>query len=133
MLPGTYINFESTRENEVIAAGTRGTAIIPLPKANYGPAKKYIKLTTASPDAQSAAFGYSIYDSDPNVNKNAFKYDELSYDKVLTDNLKAMDATAIALARDFAIEIVAYGKNEPHGLKRILNGEKLGTVVKNLK
>ncbi len=74
-----------------------------------------------------------IYDSDPNVNKNAFKYDELSYDKVLADNLKAMDATAIALARDFAIEIVAYGKNEPHGLKRILNGEKLGTVVKNLK
>lgn len=74
-----------------------------------------------------------IYDSDPNVNKNAVKYDELSYDKVLADNLKAMDATAIALARDFAIEIVAYGKNEPHGLKRILNGEKLGTVVKNLK
>ena len=74
-----------------------------------------------------------IYDSDPNVNKNAVKYDELSYDKVLADNLKAMDATAIALARDFAIEIVAYGKNEPHGLKRILNGEKLGTVVKKLK
>lgn len=72
-----------------------------------------------------------IYDSDPNVNPNAKKYDTLTYDKALADNLKAMDATAIALARDFGIEIVAYGKNEPNGLSRILAGEKLGTVVKN--
>ena len=71
-----------------------------------------------------------IYDSDPNTNKNAVKYDVLTYDKVLADNLKAMDATAIALARDFGIEIVAYGKDEPNGLLRLLNGEKLGTVVR---
>ena len=71
-----------------------------------------------------------IYDSDPNANPNARKYDTLTYDKVLADNLKAMDATAIALARDFGIEIVAYGKDEPNGLLRVLNGEKLGTTVR---
>ena len=54
----------------------------------------------------------------------------LTYDKVLADNLKAMDATAIALAREFGVQIVAYGKDEPNGLVRILNGEKLGTVVR---
>ena len=41
-----------------------------------------------------------------------------------------MDATAIALAREFGVQIVAYGKDEPNGLVRILNGEKLGTVVR---
>ena len=64
--PGTYINFESGRKNGVINAGTRGTVIIPLPKATYGPAKKFIKLTTDNPDAEAATFGYSIYDNDPN-------------------------------------------------------------------
>lgn len=71
-----------------------------------------------------------IYDSDPSVNPGAKKYDTLTYDKVLADNLKAMDATAIALAREFGVQIVAYGKDEPNGLVRILNGEKLGTVVR---
>lgn len=44
--PGTYINFESGRENAVISNGTRGTVIVPLPKATYGPAKQFIKLTS---------------------------------------------------------------------------------------
>ena len=58
--PGTYINFESGRDTNTINTGTRGTVIIPLPKAAYGPAKKFIKLTTDSPDAEAATFGYSI-------------------------------------------------------------------------
>lgn len=70
-----------------------------------------------------------VYDSDPTTNPNAKKYDTLTYDKVLADDLKAMDATAIALARDFGIKIVAYHKDETNGLARILGGEKLGTVI----
>ena len=64
--PGTYINFESGRETDILSAGTRGTVIVPLPKAAYGPAKQFIRLTNASPDAEAATLGYSIYDSDPN-------------------------------------------------------------------
>lgn len=38
--PGTYINFESGRENNAVNTGTRGTVIVPLPKPTYGPAKQ---------------------------------------------------------------------------------------------
>ena len=72
----------------------------------------------------------AIYSADPRTNPDAVRYTHLTYDKVLADNLKAMDATAIALAREFGVQIVAYGKDEPNGLVRILNGEKLGTVVR---
>ena len=56
--PGTYINFESGRETDILSAGTRGTVIVPLPKAAYGPAKQFIRLTNASPDAEAATLGY---------------------------------------------------------------------------
>lgn len=64
--PGTYVNFESSRDNNTIRNGTRGTVILPLFKASYGPAKQFIRLTSANPDAEAATFGYSIYDDDPN-------------------------------------------------------------------
>ena len=91
--PGTYINFESSRKNGVINAGTRGTVIIPLPKATYGPAKKLIKLTTDNPDAEAATFGYSIYDNDPNrqmlLIREAFKRATTVYVYILTEGKKA--------------------------------------------
>lgn len=91
--PGTYINFESGRETAVISAGTRGTVIIPLPKATYGPAKKFIKLTNASPDAAAAMFGYSIYDDDPNrqmlLLREAFKRATTVYAYILTEGKEA--------------------------------------------
>lgn len=71
-----------------------------------------------------------IYDSDPKLNPNATKYDEISFDKVISDNLKALDLTATALAREYGISIVCFGKDEPNGLLRILKGEKLGTIIK---
>ncbi len=91
--PGTYINFESGRKNDVLNAGTRGTVIIPLPNATYGPAKKYIKLTVESPDAESAALGYSIYDDDPNrqmlLIREAFKCATTVYVYILSEGAKA--------------------------------------------
>ncbi len=91
--PGTYINFESGRKNGVINAGTRGTVIIPLPKATYGPAKKFIKLTTDNPDAEATTFGYSIYDNDPNrqmlLIREAFKRATTVYVYILTEGKKA--------------------------------------------
>lgn len=91
--PGTYVNFESGRDTSIINTGTRGTVIIPLPKAAYGPAKKFIKLTTDSPDAEAATFGYSIYDNDPNrqmlLIREAFKRATTVYAYILTEGKKA--------------------------------------------
>ncbi len=70
-----------------------------------------------------------IYDSDPKTNPAAKKYDEISYDKVIADNLKALDLTAVAMARENKMPIICFGKDEPNGILRILNGEKLGTIV----
>lgn len=71
-----------------------------------------------------------LYDSDPRVNPKAIKYDEVTYDKVIADNLKALDLTAIAMCREFGVKIIALGKDEPNGIVRILKGEKLGTTIK---
>lgn len=91
--PGTYINFESGRDNNSINTGTRGSVIIPLPKATYGPAKKFIKLTTDNPDAEAITFGYSIYDDDPNrqmlLIREAFKRATTVYVYILTEGKKA--------------------------------------------
>ena len=91
--PGTYINFESGRKNNTIITGTRGTVIVPLPKMTYGPEKRFIKLTNASPDAEAAIFGYSIYDDDPNrqmlLIREAFKRATTVYVYILTEGNKA--------------------------------------------
>lgn len=71
-----------------------------------------------------------LYDSDPKLNPNAIKFDEISYDKVIADNLKALDLTAIAMCREFGVKIICIGKDEPNGVVRALNGEKLGTIIK---
>lgn len=63
--PGTYINFESSRQ-DMAEGGSRGIVAIPLTKAAYGPAKQWITLTAASPDGAFAQLGYSIYDEDEN-------------------------------------------------------------------
>lgn len=91
--PGTYINFESGRDNNTVSTGTRGTVLVPLPKAAYGPAKRFIKLVRDSPDAEEATFGYSIYDNDPNrqmlLIREAFKRAAAVYVYILTEGTKA--------------------------------------------
>lgn len=127
--PGTYINFESGREQAVLTAGTRGTVIIPLPKANYGPAKKFIKLTNASPDAAAATFGYSIYDNDPNrqmlLLREAFKRATTVYAYILTEGEKASAEVVMALPEQEATEIstaVSEAITENMGAKENLTG-----------
>lgn len=71
-----------------------------------------------------------VYDSDPKLNPNAKKYDEISFDKVIADNLKALDVTAMAMCREYNLPVLVYHNEEPNGLARVLNGEKLGTIIK---
>ncbi len=70
-----------------------------------------------------------IYDSDPKQNPQAKRYDAVSYDTVLADNLKVMDAAAVALCRDNAIPIVVFSIREQGNLARVLNGQGVQTIV----
>jgi uridylate kinase len=71
-----------------------------------------------------------IYDSDPLKNPGAVKFDTLTYLDVLKKDLKVMDATAISLCKDNKLPIVVYNLRQKGMLKRIVRGEKVGTMVK---
>lgn len=70
-----------------------------------------------------------IYDKDPQKNPNAVRFDTVSYDEVLQKNLKVMDASAIALARDNNLPIVVYSLDAPEGLVGIIRGKGTFTRV----
>lgn len=71
-----------------------------------------------------------VYDDDPRKNPKATKYDEVSFNEVLEKELRVMDATAIAQCRDNAMPIVIFELMKKGNLKKVLLGEKLGTLVK---
>jgi len=70
-----------------------------------------------------------VYDSDPNANPDAVKFDELTYDEYLTRDLKIADASAIALARDNNLPMVFFNLDVPGNIVRAVLGERIGTVV----
>jgi len=70
-----------------------------------------------------------VYDSDPVKNKKARKYDKVTYLEVLNKGLKVMDATAISMCMDNNIPIAVFNLYEKGNLKRIIFGDKIGTLV----
>jgi len=64
--PGTYVNFESTKVGTV-GVGERGIVVIPFVGHSYGPAKQFITITAAAPDAARDKLGYSVYDDNDNM------------------------------------------------------------------
>jgi len=70
-----------------------------------------------------------VYDCDPKSNPAAKRYERVSYDEVLQRNLKVMDASAIALARDNELPIIVFSLAEPNGLAGIVQGKGRFTVV----
>ncbi|ALG90227.1 MULTISPECIES: UMP kinase [Actibacterium] len=70
-----------------------------------------------------------VYDKDPVKHADAKRYDEITYDDVLVKNLKVMDASAIALARDNNLPIIVFSLDEPGGFVGILAGEGTYTIV----
>ena len=70
-----------------------------------------------------------VYDSDPKQNPDAKRFEVVSYDTVLAENLKVMDASAVALCRDNAIPIVVFSIRERGNLARVLVGEGTQTTV----
>ena len=72
----------------------------------------------------------AVYTADPKVDKNARKIDEISYLEVLEKGLTVMDSTALTLCMDNKIPINVFGLNEKDGIKRVVCGETIGTIIK---
>jgi uridylate kinase len=70
-----------------------------------------------------------IYDADPMLVKDATKFSEISYMEVLKRGLKVMDSTAISLCKDNNLPIVVFNLNERGNIRRVVTGEKIGSLV----
>lgn len=71
-----------------------------------------------------------IYSDDPKTNKDAVKYEELTYLDIISQGLNVMDSTASTLSMDNDIPLVVFNLNEPDNIKRVCLGENIGTTVK---
>jgi uridylate kinase len=71
-----------------------------------------------------------VYDADPKKKPGAKRFETVSYDRVLADNLKVMDASAVALCRDNGIPIVVFSIREKGNLARVLAGDGVQTIVR---
>ena len=70
-----------------------------------------------------------VYDSDPNVNPDAVRFDHLEYIEVLKRGLQVMDATAISLCMENKLPIIVFDYREEGNIMRTLMGERIGTLV----
>ncbi len=70
-----------------------------------------------------------IYDSDPKKNPSATRYEKITYLDALQRQLKVMDSTAFSLCMDNKMPIIVFDFFKPHNLKRVVLGEKVGTLV----
>ncbi len=70
-----------------------------------------------------------IYTADPEKDVTAIKYDSISFDEVYSKNLNVMDMTAFTLCKENSLPIIVFDMNLEGNLKRLINGEKVGTIV----
>jgi len=70
-----------------------------------------------------------IYDSDPNTNPKALRYETVTYTEALAKRLKIMDSTAFSLCMDNRVPIIVFDMAMPQNIKRVVCGEKVGTLV----
>jgi uridylate kinase len=71
-----------------------------------------------------------VYSADPEKDPSASRYDEISFEEVMRKDLKVMDQTAFTMCRENQLPIIVFNMNEIGNLKRIIQGERLGTLVK---
>ncbi|MDA8734295.1 UMP kinase [Flavobacteriaceae bacterium] len=72
-----------------------------------------------------------VYDSDPEKNKNAIKFEAISFQDVINKNLKIMDSTAFTLSQENNLPIIVFNMNKAGNLLKLINGDKIGTSIKN--
>lgn len=71
-----------------------------------------------------------VYSADPKEDNTAIKYDEITYLDILNKDLKVMDSTAVSLCKDNQIPLIVFGIDEPQNMVEIIQGKKIGTIVK---
>ena len=74
-----------------------------------------------------------VFDSDPEKNPDAFRFEEISYIDVMQKNLRVMDLTAISLCKENNLPIIIFNMDKPGNLLKVVTGENVGTSVRNLK
>ena len=72
-----------------------------------------------------------VFDSDPEKNPEAFKFESISYLDILKKNLRVMDLTAVSLCRENSLPMVVFNMDTPDNLVKLVNGENVGTLIKN--
>jgi uridylate kinase len=72
-----------------------------------------------------------VFDSDPEKNPEAFKFENISYIDILKKNLKVMDLTAVSLSRENNLPMVVFNMDIPGNLLRLVKGESIGTLIQN--
>ncbi|MCD8167436.1 MAG: UMP kinase [Bacteroides sp.] len=72
-----------------------------------------------------------IYTADPEKDKTAVKFDEITYDEIYVRGLKVMDLTATTMCKENDLPIVVFDMDTPGNLKRVIEGENIGTYVHN--
>ena len=70
-----------------------------------------------------------VYNADPVLYKDAVKYDEITYMDILRQGLKVMDLTAVSLCKDNNLPMIIFNMNQPGNIKRVVLGEKVGSLV----
>ncbi len=70
-----------------------------------------------------------IYNADPEIDKNAVKYDTVTFDEVYEKGLKVMDLTAFTLCNENKVPIIVFDMNKPGNLLNVLEGKRVGTLV----
>ncbi len=127
-LAETYIRRRAVRHLEkgrvvIFAAGTGN------PYFTTDTAAALRAMETASEVIMKATKVDGVYNADPMKDKSAVKYEQLTYLDVLQKDLKVMDATAISLCMDNNLPIIVFNLTIPGNIKKIVLGEKVGTLV----
>ena len=71
-----------------------------------------------------------VYTADPEKDPTAVKFDALTFDEALNQNLKVMDLTSFTMCKENAMPIIVFDMNKEGELSRVLRGEKVGTIVR---
>lgn len=72
-----------------------------------------------------------VYTADPEKDKNAVKFDTITFDEAYSKGLNIMDLTAFTMCKENNMPVVVFDMNKPGNLKKLILGEKIGTLVKN--
>jgi len=143
-LLGVKVKLMSALKIEGLAEKTNGLKAIKYLESGYlvilsgGTGNPYFTTDTASAlraveiKADAVLKGTrvdGVYTDDPEKNPAARKYDQLTFREAYEKDLKIMDLTAFTMCEENNIPIVVFNMNQPGNLKKLLEGEKLGTVV----